>query len=106
MKLKSFQTTNYQSILDSGPVETDEITCLVGKNEAGKSALLKALYTLNPIRDEDANYDVIDDYPRVDVIDYQTQVEKGEIPPATVVTATYDLEDEDFKAVADVFGES
>ena len=26
-----------------------EITCLVGKNEAGKSTLLKALYHLNPV---------------------------------------------------------
>ena len=43
MKLKSFRVTNFQSVFDSGPVDTGEITCLVGKNEAGKSAILKAL---------------------------------------------------------------
>jgi predicted ATP-dependent endonuclease of OLD family len=39
-------------------------TCLVGKNEAGKTALLKALYRLNPIVETEGRFDVTDDYPR------------------------------------------
>jgi len=44
MLLKQFHVTTFQGVLKSGPVEVDDITCLVGKNEAGKTALLKALY--------------------------------------------------------------
>lgn len=63
MKLKSFRVTNFQSVMDSGDIDAGEITCLVGKNEAGKSAILKALYRLNPIRAGDGKFDAVDDYP-------------------------------------------
>jgi ABC-type cobalamin/Fe3+-siderophores transport system ATPase subunit len=45
-------------------------TCLVGKNEAGKTALLEAIYRLNPIIETDGNFDVTDDFPRSTVEDY------------------------------------
>lgn len=64
MELKSFQVHNFRNIVDSGEVEVDEnVTCLVGKNEAGKSALLEALYLLNPIYEDDS-FDANDQYPR------------------------------------------
>jgi AAA15 family ATPase/GTPase len=44
--------TNFRSILDSNPVEIGPTTCLVGKNEAGKTAFLKALEGLRSL-DED-----------------------------------------------------
>jgi len=34
------------------------MTCLVGKNESGKSAILQALYKLNPVDKEDI-YDAL-----------------------------------------------
>jgi AAA15 family ATPase/GTPase len=77
MRLKDFQVTTFQSAIDSGLVEVDDITCLVGKNEAGKTSLLKALYRLNPIRSEDANFSVTDDYPRAEVSDYEDEVARG-----------------------------
>ena len=43
MKLIQAQITNYRCIVDSNPVEIGATTCLVGKNEAGKTAFLKAL---------------------------------------------------------------
>ena len=49
MKLKRVRITDFQSVLDSTEFEIGDVTCLVGKNEAGKTALLKALYRLNPI---------------------------------------------------------
>ena len=71
MKLKSFTVTNFQSIRGSNPVEVGDVTCFVGKNEAGKTALLKALYRLNPIVEADASFNVTDDYPRVAVECYR-----------------------------------
>jgi len=106
MKLRSFRVTLFQSVLDSNAVEVDDITCLVGKNEAGKSALLKALYKLDPIRAEDAPYSVTDDYPRMEVNDYEDGIARGKHGPAKVVEAQYELEDEDIQAVEKVFGPS
>ena len=80
MRLKSFEISNYQSVLSSGVVTVGDITCLVGKNEAGKTALLRALYKLNPIRTEDASYSVTDDYPRLDVGDHEDDVKAGKRP--------------------------
>ena len=45
MKLVSAQIFTYKNILNSTPVEIQsDITCLVGKNEPGKTAYLNALY--------------------------------------------------------------
>jgi predicted ATPase len=49
VKLISFQILNYRSINDSGDIAVGKITSLVGRNEAGKSNLLLALQTLNPV---------------------------------------------------------
>ena len=41
----------------------DDITCLVGKNESGKTALLQALNKLNPIADADGQFAELDEEP-------------------------------------------
>lgn len=104
MRLIRVHITKFRSIQDSTEFEIGDITCLVGKNEAGKSALLKALYRLNPIVDADSKFDVTDDYPRRSVTDYQEDVEAGRRDPARVVKATYALEPDDIKAVTALFG--
>lgn len=48
MRLESFQVRNFRSINDSGKVEVSKITALLGRNESGKSNILKALHSLNP----------------------------------------------------------
>ena len=104
MKLTKVRITNFQSIQDSTEIDIDDVTCMVGKNESGKTALLKALYRLNPINEEDSQFDVTDDYPRGTVNDYEEQVTSGNQEPALVVQATYALELEDINAVQEVFG--
>ena len=49
MKLVSVQIKNYKSIEDSGVFSIRDITCLAGKNESGKTAILQALRRLNPV---------------------------------------------------------
>ena len=104
MKLKTFHVTEFQSVLDSRPVEVGDITCLVGKNEAGKTALLNALYRLNPIRDEDTSFSITDDYPRSEVSDYEHEVQAGTREHALVVHATFSLDDPEVVEVEAVFG--
>lgn len=84
MQLAQVHITNFQSIQDSTEFDVGDVTCLVGKNEAGKSALLKAIYRLNPIVEADGIFDVTDDYPRRAVTDYQDDVEAGRRTPAQV----------------------
>ena len=77
MLLKTFRVHDFQSIWDSNPVEVGDVTCLVGKNEAGKTAILKALYRLNPITNGEDRFDVTDDYPRSCVTEYEQQINSG-----------------------------
>lgn len=63
MKLKSVQVRMFRNFLDSTEVKIEEkVTCLVGKNESGKSAFLNALWRLNPAR-EKPKFSVPDQYP-------------------------------------------
>ena len=104
MKLTKVRITEFQSIQDSTEFEIGDVTCLIGKNESGKTALLKALYRLNPINESDGNFDVTEDYPRQTVTDYEDDVESEHQEPAQVIQATYALEDIDIDAVKQEFG--
>ena len=64
MKLKKAQVRNYKSIEDSNEFSVDQVTCLVGKNEAGKSAVLDALYKLNPVEPNRGNFTEFE-FPRM-----------------------------------------
>lgn len=95
MRLKSFRIQNYRSILDSGIVEVEDTrTILVGPNEAGKSALLKALQQINP-PNETKILKPLRDYPRR----LYSSIRKKEVDPkhVVVVQATFSLEDEEIK---------
>lgn len=105
MKLIEVHVREFKSIWDSGPLKLDKsTTCLVGKNEAGKTALLEAIYRLNPIVDGDGVFDVTDDYPRSYVEDYSQDVESGRRGPAVVITATFGLEQGELDEIARDFG--
>lgn len=105
MKLTNVHVTEFQSVRDSNEFVVDDITCLVGKNEAGKTSLLKALYRLNPLVESEGEFDVTDDYPRTDVEDYQEGVEKKRRAPAKVIRGTYALEADDLQPIIKVFGD-
>lgn len=63
MKLETFRVRNYRSINDSGDIDVSRITALLGRNESGKSNLLRALHSLNPIEGFSA-LKPIKDFPR------------------------------------------
>jgi predicted ATPase len=62
MKLRSVRVQNFRCIEDSGEFHLDEVTCLVGKNESGKTAILSALEKLNAVGGS-GNFTKLD-YPR------------------------------------------
>lgn len=61
MKLKKYRVKNFRSVEDSGWIDCDDVTTLVGVNESGKSNLLLALWKLNPARQ--GNIDILHDMP-------------------------------------------
>jgi predicted ATPase len=50
-----FRVQNFRNIDDSGWVSIERVTTLVGRNESGKTALLKALHKFNPAMPEPYN---------------------------------------------------
>ena len=62
MKITKFRVTMYKGIIDSGWVKVEPLTALVGKNESGKTSLLKALHKLNPYKTEP--YEMTKEWPR------------------------------------------
>lgn len=107
MKLRQFRVRDFRSIRDSGPIYVDEqTTCLVGKNEAGKTALLDALYRTNPIIPDKNVFELIYDYPKSDIEDYRVAIENNEREEVIVVECLYELEEDDIGAISSVFGEA
>ena len=88
MKLTKVRITDFQSVRDSTEFDIGDATCLVGKNESGKTALLQAMYKTRPIVDTDVGYNVTDDYPRRDVSDYEHDIEKEEREHAVIACLT------------------
>lgn len=74
MKLKRYCVTNFRSVKESGWIECDDVTTLVGINESGKSNLLLALWKLNPARD--GNIDILHDMPVSKLSTYRQTPEK------------------------------
>ncbi len=62
MNLLKFRVTDFRSVKDSGWVELDDVTALIGVNESGKSNLLLPLWKLNPAREGELH--PTSDYPK------------------------------------------
>lgn len=92
MKLKGFRIQMYKCVLDSGTVETGPLTVLVGKNESGKTTLLKALHKFNPFTPDP--YSVRTEWPRA----HRNTQSKDQI----VCTATFALDEEERKHLAEL----
>lgn len=102
MQLKSFRVKNFRNIVDSGDIPVEElVTCLVGKNEAGKSGLLEALYLLKP--SYNTKPDAGQQFPRW----LMNQARKaGDLNESIFVSATFALNDDDAAAVAAEYGDA
>jgi len=99
MRLKSFHVRVFRNVIDSGSIEVTDNTCLVGKNEAGKSAVISALHRLNPAKP--VTLDLLEEYPRW--LKKQHEI-SGEINEAVPITATFELTSEEVTLVEKQFG--
>ncbi len=94
MKLKKYRVTNFRSVEDSGWIECDDVTTLVGVNESGKSNLLLALWKLNPARE--GKIDPLHDLPVSKLIVLRDDLENQKF-----VTAQFILDDNDAEVISE-----
>ncbi|MFM0069034.1 AAA family ATPase [Paraburkholderia aspalathi] len=101
MKLVKAQVTDYRSVRDSNAFEIEPAkTIFVGPNEAGKSAILRALQQINA-PDDVPKFDPLRDYPRGSYNDITT----GRVDPKTsrVTVAHFMLDAEDKALIPEDF---
>lgn len=102
MKLIEAHATNYRNIIDADPVAIGQTTCLVGKNEAGKSAFLKALEGIRSTDPEFTEYGKVTNYPRRMLSEYESNHGGSD---ARVMRTKWKLEPADIAAITAVFGD-
>jgi len=101
LKLISCRSERFRNILDTGEVPVDaSITCLVGKNESGKTNLLHALDSLNPALG-DRSLDN-QQYPRWLEKEHKRS---GEFEKARPILARFQLDNSEIAKIAETFGE-
>ena len=101
MKLVSAHVTNYRSVLDSGEFGVAGTTCLVGKNESGKTTILQALERLNPVDQAKKKFNRDLEYPRGYLAEYD---DRHDSEAAEIINTKWELDDSDVAAVEGELG--
>lgn len=100
MRFISADIRRYRSIEETMGFQVDpRVTCLVGKNESGKTAVLQALFKSNPI-DTSARF--------VEVLDYPSRLTRERSKttgPIEVTALTYQFSPDNISNVDALFGE-
>ncbi|MBM0225494.1 hypothetical protein JNW87_07915, partial [Micromonospora sp. ATA51] len=96
MRVTKAQITKYKSIADSGEFLVDDhMTALVGKNEAGKTAVLEAIYRFNSLPSgHPTTFEPLRDYPRSSY--NRDKAKTGLVEP---IQLTFALDTDDVAAV-------
>jgi predicted ATPase len=101
MRIETVKIDHFRNILDTGEVQTEpDITCLVGKNESGKTSFLQALYRLNP--SIPTPFQVPEHYPAW--LEKQHRLQGKEPSAVFPVTATFRLGPEEREEFIKQFG--
>lgn len=98
MQLKKYRVTNFRSVKDSGWIDVDKVTALIGTNESGKTNLLLPLWRLNPAT-ADGKVNVTADHPRKLHTEFRSMK-----PQPVFIEAHFDVSDAMAKKLAKVTG--
>lgn len=87
MRLVSITVQRFQNFVDPQTVDIEnDVTVLVGKNESGKTTLLKALHRLKPANGTDTQFALTIEYPRWRLArDRRNNSNLGETVPVSAV---------------------
>ncbi len=95
MRLVAFRVREFRSVDDSGWIETDQVTAMIGTNESGKTNVLIPLWKLNPAKD--GAIDPIADYPRKRYHELRAMEKKP-----VFIEAKFELADSDAEQVSEL----
>ncbi len=98
MRLMEARVRNYKCVLDSNWFTIDDLTCLVGKNESGKTAVLEALEKVSSV-DKDRQDFSETDYPRINQSEYE---DSNEV--AVAVDTRWELDDDEVEYINGLVG--
>jgi predicted ATP-dependent endonuclease of OLD family len=101
MKLIKARIQNFRSVEDSTEFDINDLTCLVGKNEAGKTAILQAIEAQRPYSKATAVYDITKEYPRRFVTQFEQRHPNED---AVVCATTWSLSSKDKDVLVLEFG--
>lgn len=87
MKLIKFRVTNFRSVEDSGWIDADDVTVLIGTNESGKTNIILPLWKLNPAKE--GAIVPTSDYPRKLYNQFRNQD-----PKPIFIDALFNIEDD------------
>ncbi|GMV42245.1 MAG: hypothetical protein AMXMBFR64_39610 [Myxococcales bacterium] len=102
MRLKKAQVVLFRNVLDSGDVDIqDDITCLVGKNESGKTTFLQALHALNPTVPKPMS---LMDYPAW--LKKQHELQRKKLDAEQPIRTVFELDPEEYAEAQEEFGDA
>lgn len=95
MLLTRFRVTEFRSVQDSGWIDAEQVTALIGTNESGKTNIMLPLWKLNPAAD--GEIDLKDDLPRDKYHVYRTAS-----PKPIFIRAQYTLDADEQSELAEI----
>lgn len=102
MKLKAVTIKLYRNFVDEQRIIIEpDVTCLVGKNESGKTTILKALHRLKPANGDDTEFDLTTEYPRWRLA--ADRRKNSNLKQTCPVSAEFSLEDVDRAALETIY---
>lgn len=97
MRLTKVRIERFQNFMDAQTINIEpDVTCLVGKNESGKTTVLKALHRLKPANGTARKFNLTTEYPRSRLARDRRQEDLNRFCP---VMAWFHLEDSDRAAL-------
>lgn len=103
MKLTAVTVKLFRNFVDEQRIIIEpDVTCLVGKNESGKTTILKALHRLKPANGTDTRFDLTIEYPRWRLA--RDRRKNTNLAQARPISAEFSLDAADRAALKSVYG--
>jgi ABC-type branched-subunit amino acid transport system ATPase component len=97
MTLKRFRVTDFKSVDDRGWIDTNDVTALIGTNEAGKTNVVLRLWKFNPAKE--GAIVPTSDYPRKMYSTFRHQK-----PKPVFIRTIFEVDDDLARELSDATG--
>lgn len=102
MRLVTIVVSHFKNFTEPQTIRIEgDVTCLVGKNESGKTTVLQALHRLNPANGTDLQFDATIEYPRWRLARDRRSNDLDQVKP---ISARYAVDDSDREALREALG--